>query len=205
MRNPVFSGYSHDDLVGLVEHFIDTAIHERVLRLRFDDLATNEVKMFNDVYGVEGYLKGQEVFAEIASAIGHRTKCWYKKVGNVWKFKSEVLMCYAPGDATVVLSDGSVEQGISGDIFIRRSKFKSDPLSRPESDSMFNICGNAGDNRNSAFTSFLHEAGHALGLGGDAGAHATDRQASVMNQAYEPDCAPHPADIMALYALYQTR
>ena len=29
--------------------------------------------------------------------------------------------------------------------------------------------------------------------------------ASVANRLYEPDCAPHPGDIMALNALYQTR
>ena len=83
--------------------------------------------------------------------------------------------------------------------------FESDPLLRPASDATFNFCGNAGDDPNSAFQSFLHEAGHSLGIGGGAGAHATDQQASVMNDAYEADCAPHPADIMALYALYQTR
>ena len=212
--NPVFSGYTHDDLVDLVEHFIDTAIGQRVLRLRFDDLATNEIKMFNDVYGVEGYLKEQEVFAEIASAIGHRTKCWYERVGNAWVFRDNVLMCHAPSGGTAELGDGSVEQVASDDIFIRRSKFMSDPLLRPESDSMFNLCGNAADNPNSAFKSFLHEAGHALGIGGNhagfsedsKGGHSEPNVASVVNaRSNEADCAPHPADIMALYALYQTR
>ena len=78
--SPAFSDYSHDDLVDLVEHFIDTAIYERMVRLRLDDSAANEIKMFNDNHGVEGYLRTEEVFSEIASDIGHRTTCWYKGI-----------------------------------------------------------------------------------------------------------------------------
>ena len=214
----VFSDYSHVELVGLVEHFIDTAIGRRVLRLQFDDLATNEVKMFNDVEGVEGYLKEEDVFPEIASAIGHRTKCWYKRMNNVWVFQDKQLMCYAPSVGQVVLGDGSVEQVASGDIFIRRSKFKSDALLRPNSDARFNSCGSVtlNDDDNSAYKAFLHEVGHALGIGGTAPAHtegakkdpghSEDDVTSVVNTAADSwDCSPYPADIMALYALYQTR
>ena len=216
--NPVFSDYSHGELVGLVEHFIDTAIGQRVLRLKFDDVATNEVKMFNDVEGVEGYLKEEDVFPEIASAIGHRTRCWYKRIGNAWVFQEVDLMCYAPFVGQVVLGDGSVEQVASGDIFIRHSKFEADALLRPDASATFNMCGSVTLNNavNSAYKSFLHEAGHALGIGGTApgitmGAmkhpgHSEDNVTSVVNTVTDSgDCSPYPADIMALYALYQTR
>ena len=69
---------------------------------------------------------------------------------------------------------------------------------------MFNQCGNGADNKNSAYQSFLHEVGHALGIGGAAGlegGHSQPEVASVVNYKTEPDCAPHPLDIMALYAL----
>ncbi|MDE2869765.1 MAG: hypothetical protein OXR64_09450 [Chloroflexota bacterium] len=217
--NPVFSGYSHDELIGLVEHFIETAINERVAKLQRDDKAATEIKMLDDEDGVEGYLDDQKLFTEISTYIGHRTDCWYvprKKNGVtvkspsgriLWDPDPTALMCYDAYMVSDVASDGSVirDRHVSGDVFIRRSHFVSDPLLRPASDAMFNFCGNAGDNKNAAYKSFLHEAGHALGIGGAAGGHATDDQASVVNGASEADCAPHPADIMALYALYQTR
>ena len=218
--HPDLSGYSKEALIGLVELFIDTTIRERVARLQRDDKAATEIKMLNDRDGVEGYLERQGVFTEISSYIGHRTDCWYSpktKHGAIvtspsgrvlWdRKKPEALMCYSAHVVELLRNDGThiADRHESGDVFIRRSMFESDPLLRPASDAMFNLCGNAGDDPNTAFQSFLHEAGHALGIGGAAGAHATDQQASVMNDAYEADCAPHPADIMALYALYQTR
>ena len=202
--SPAFSGYSHDDLVDLVEHFIDTAIRERVARLHRDDGAANEIKMFNDDEGVEGYLRKQEVFSEIALDIGHRTGCWYFDIGSspgmvVWKLDDAVLMCYAPY---------IVDRDISGDIFIRQSKFSTDALLRPAEDAKFNMCSSVTLNnaKDSAYKSFLHEVGHALGIGGDAGGHSATNVTSVVNYVADPaDCSPYPADIMALYALYQTR
>ena len=83
---------------------------------------------------------------------------------------------------------------------------------------MFNECGSVtlNEDDNSAYKSFLHEAGHAFGIGGTApgitkGArehprHSEDNVTSVVNTAADSwDCSPYPADIMALYALYQTR
>ena len=202
--SPAFSDYSHDDLVDLVEHFIDTAIRERVARLHRDDGAANEIKMFNDDEGVEGYLRKQEVFSEIALDIGHRTGCWYFDIGSspgvvVWKLDDAVLMCYAPY---------IVDRHISGDIFIRQSKFSTDALLRPAEHAKFNMCSSVTLNnaKDSAYKSFLHEVGHSLGIGGDAGGHSATNVTSVVNYVADPaDCSPYPADIMALYALYQTR
>ena len=62
----------------------------------------------------------------------------------------------------------------------------------------------------------VHEAGHALGLSEFSYEKPTSWKVahsmvleSVMNydgetEVPEPDCSPHPLDIMAIYALYQT-
>jgi len=72
---------------------------------------------------------------------------------------------------------------------------------------------------NDAFAHYalmVHEAGHALGLSGfswrNPGGHSVAHPSlfpSVMNDDgktlhSEPDCAPHPLDVVAIRALYQT-
>ncbi len=222
--HPVFGGFSKELLIDLVEAFIDTTIRERVVRLRRDDLAATEIKMLDDVHGVEGYLISEEVFPEIASHIGHRTRCWYKKISYpdgsvVWKPSDvKVPMCYDPYVLSKKQGNRYVDRHISGDIFIRRSFFKTDPLLRWSDLGMFNKCGSVTLNNalNSAYKSFLHEAGHALGIGGTApgitegakeySGHSEDNVSSVVNTVVDPgDCSPYQADIAALYALYQTR
>ncbi len=66
-----------------------------------------------------------------------------------------------------------------------------------------------------AYAVTVHEGGHALGIGGieidlatftvlARGAHPSTGDA-VLNYTWsEPDCAPHPLDIMAIHALYQS-
>ena len=87
----------------------------------------------------------------------------------------------------------------------------------------FNKCGFA---RRRAYENLIHEAGHVLGiLGGSrdpdwadsVGGHPTvpgsvmsyeGRNLRIAGLPYrlddDPDCAPHPLDVMAIYALYQT-
>ena len=96
-------------------------------------------------------------------------------------------------------------------------------LSADRDDAPFNTCKEVirSDFRNYEVT--LHEAGHALGLAKyslgtflhpearDELAHPSVADA-VLNKddrvsylaADEPDCSPHPLDIMAMYALYQS-
>ena len=59
----------------------------------------------------------------------------------------------------------------------------------------------------------LHEAGHALGIRygvryeegvDDQGTHHPSTLDSVMSQSPSIYCSPHPLDVMAIYALYQT-
>ena len=74
----------------------------------------------------------------------------------------------------------------------------------------FNTCpdypnGNESDPYNYPYSSLVHEAGHALGIGQQQGiTHPTMRD-SIMNYFLrEPDCSPHPFDILAIYTLYQS-
>ena len=226
LMNPELIVYTGDEVLDLIEDFIQTTdqqqvapwnlpgIAEDVAALLRGDKADNEIKMFNDLNGVEGYLYTQDVFTEIASNIGQRTDCWYLSTGKdpntqrvIWTEDPTTLMCYMSHRVPEYSTEGSFlgNRHVSGDIFIRRSKFTSDLLLPREADSMFNECGNRSDDKNSAYKSFVHEVGHALGIGGAAGGHSVNEVASVVNNRLEPDCAPHPADIMALYALYQTR
>ena len=115
------------------------------------------------------------------------------------------------------------------DILLRGSTFASDPLTLPgtdlsveRDDTPFNTCSAP---RIGAYETLLHEAGHALGIR-DGNGHA-DWESSVIHHpttadsvmSYEstylrtdnthklpddPDCSPHPFDVLAIYAMYQT-
>ena len=116
----------------------------------------------------------------------------------------------------------------SSDILINETTFTNIVPNLP-GDVVFNSCvmgamPDSDDHRTTdhfyAYATVVHEGGHALGLAGRAGlglllddytaAHAAT-PGSVMNydendltDVLEPDCAPHPLDVLAIYALYQT-
>jgi len=223
---------TRQDAIDLVKAFIATAVNQQTLlgkkiqTLQDADRDANEIKMFDDLAGSQGYLYREFVFPEVASSIGQRTRCWYEAFEPapgvvVWKFDQDVLMCTHPY-VIELYDENDVKVGErheSSDIFVRRSKFSSDALERPESDAMFNRCGNDSDDPGSAYSSFIHEIGHALGLGGgmrdvaggsvDTGrfaypGHPEDTVLSTVNNA-RADCWPQPLDVMAIHALYQSR
>ena len=82
---------------------------------------------------------------------------------------------------------------------------------------VFNTCPNTTNNYNYPYSSLVHEAGHALGIRAafemaadpDFQGHPSIAD-SIMNYnqklmlVNEKDCSPHPLDIMAIYAIYQT-
>lgn len=105
-----------------------------------------------------------------------------------------------------------------------------DPLSVPSGRVRFNSCRSSIP-VGSAYKIMLHEGGHALGIRGgsvqgwanpghpqiadsvvnyDYIAVPMDPQSLPLNREdydpnyWEPDCGPHPLDLMAIYALYQT-
>ena len=68
---------------------------------------------------------------------------------------------------------------------------------------VFNTCPNFNNNYHRPYSSIVHEAGHALGLGHPDGDKV---QAATMSYYIDlPQCAPHPLDVMAIYALYQSK
>ena len=77
----------------------------------------------------------------------------------------------------------------------------------------FNSCRPLIDAGNSefltAYGTVLHEVGHVYGIGRMFGASEDDPDhptigGATTNYISEADCSPHPFDIMAMYALYQT-
>ncbi len=127
------------------------------------------------------------------------------------------------------LDDGSVDVLVNSNRetywednnkIVRKKDIPGDDKRVDEEDTKFNECKiGTGDSNFSNYRLMVHEAGHALGLSEISTnriwqpydvAHPTVPDA-VMNYddevsqiTYEPDCAPHPFDIMAIHALYQT-
>ena len=145
LSDPSFGTLGRVGKIILIEHYIQTTdeqnvapwdlpgIAEEVADLQRSDSVDNEIKMLDDTDGVEGYLERQEVFTELASVIGHDTGCWYFDRGpepgmdrQIWELDDKALMCYSPNYASSLISSSSGKRLISGDIFIRRSKFMSD-------------------------------------------------------------------------------
>ena len=115
------------------------------------------------------------------------------------------------------------------DITFKRSKFDPAITNRPQMPSRvkYNTCFDGTDPHSDdsgffAYSLAVHETGHALGLSRFAFfelfterdsyemAHPTTPDAAMNFDSQvdeidiEPDCSPHPFDIMAIYALYQT-
>ena len=105
--------------------------------------------------------------------------------------------------------DGSTT---STDIFLRESYHVTDgngilqAVIRPGAadDIEFNTCPHFDGNYHLPYSSIVHEAGHAIGLG-----HPDKAQVKTAIMSYynppPPQCAPHPLDVMAIYALYQSK
>ena len=127
--------------------------------------------------------------------------------------------------------DRQAENDLQGvDVSFNQSRFADADLNIPFG-TRFNTCLDVPSGRNpdagyKAYRLAVHEAGHALGLSNVSysawtqpyeAAHPTIPDAALnydkvpakwakwtSSPLNEPDCTPHPFDVMAIYALYQT-
>ena len=165
--------------------------------VEYRDSQLNEVHLFDDMDETIVDLQAVGVFPEFSSELGD-IGCW----------DIRYLAC------TYLTKK---DTGNTSDIVIVRSKFIDDPLAIPGGDDgtvdlydvPFNTCQKSADySGNLAYGTLVHEAGHALGI--TFGTYHPGIADTIMNSYspssfYEIDCSPHPFDIMAIYALYQSR
>ena len=212
------AGMSEAKLRDSVENYIDGLRKSGAIQALYDkDAIRTEVLMYDDLHPAIIRLRDVSIFQEIATDIGYSKRCWYTE-DNQYTANN---MC------TQSIRDPN---GWTSDIIIRRGAFDDatglapdpertddDPLEIPPDDAKFNMCRSGSDGQGIAYSSMLHEIGHALGIRGGRGAGYTAGHAlvvdSVVNYDFrvvpgqsgvaEPDCSPHPFDLMAIYALYQ--
>ncbi len=177
-----------------------------------DDEEYNEVIMVDDTAGVYAEFKDIGIFPEFSSELG-------------------LANCVLDGYACAVSRFVDTARGHITDILIPKSKYSHVPADLPggdeiaeRSDVRFNICPTGLGIR--TYEMLIHESGHALGIAGgtedpdwipEMAGHPTIAS-TVMNYenrnlrargtkielSTEPDCSPHPLDIMAIYAIYQS-
>ncbi|MDE2817895.1 MAG: hypothetical protein OXK81_14535 [Chloroflexota bacterium] len=134
-----------------------------------------------------------------------------KHVGHGW--------CRGICTTTDVTENDDGDQIISHDIKVLKSYFEDSALQFPGNDKVaspddirFNACPWLSPSIDwKRYKSLVHEAGHALGIGDGTGGMGQDRHHPLIRDALmsystpdEYDCSPHPFDIMAIFALYQT-
>ena len=199
-------------LVRLKEKGLDpNAVPKTLQDAQQQDNAASEVMMINDaggpVYTFESVILGKSsitkkeisLFSEIASEIGYAD-------------------CSA-GCTVDFPRDKNSSDPRTSDIFLRRTVHGLDngnPRALIDLTGVdrivFNTCPNTTDKYNYPYSSLVHEAGHALGIGGakDADGQVNhhpneDIHSSIMSYGgNQPKCSPHPWDIMAIFALYPT-
>ncbi len=195
----------------LIDPMPSDNIIEEVRIVNQEDRETSEIIMYDDsprsTVGTVAYLATEVYFKQIARLIGYSI-CWDPEY-EPSTTHNRVQMCAVSEFANGQNEDG----GVTTDIFVYRHKYKDKSLDSTPSDAMLQECMT---DRDSAFGGFLHEVGHALGIGGgsDRGADGYKwpdtfhpvgalSDSSVMASAL-PNCSPYPFDVLAIYALYQS-
>ena len=201
-------GLTEDEIRRHVANYLDK-YEERLRGLRDQGSTQSEVLMIDDTEGSDIRLfLDVNVFPEIA-----------KELGFVWSFKTTGRDRENDRAYVTKLPDAD-----RYDMFIRRGAFEQGPprddgtgpkypqdLLRLPGDgdevaesgevpfgSCQGLASREEDIHYTAYGTLVHEAGHVLGIAGHPSI-----EGSVMNGESEPDCSPHPLDIMAIYALYQ--
>ena len=184
-----------------------------------DDEEFNEIIMVNNVSGPYAQFKQAGIFPEFSEDLG---------IGSC-VFNEAPRACATPRHVNSeghVITDITLSKSRHG---IGPVNVPGGDEIVDESDVRFNTCPGwrIGDDRYKAYATMVHEAGHALGIrdGGwdknwaESTIHHPTTAESVVNYELtnlkaagsqftlppEPNCSPHPLDIMAIYAIYQTK
>ena len=161
----------------------------------------NEVLMYDDVDFPANILKPAGVFPEVSREVGHGS-C-YPRGACVSRRERKLR-----DGATIVTRDVllSREQFIVGSFIVPGTDDKAD-----SGEVLFNHCKKPLPDR---YKTLVHEFGHALGIGGgNTGSghnqvgHPQIRDSALSYSPTDPMymCSPHPLDILAIYALYQSQ
>ena len=171
-----------------------------------------EVYMFDDMS--LSTIRRTTIFANIATAIDYWDKCWFE--GGA--YQNPANMCHWPRTdaagkvraSNIIIRRGAYDVGRGSDR--EGTSMPEDALQLPVYDARFNTCRNnyegIATKDDTAYTAFLHEVGHLIGSASQPTSDGhPEIPDSVMNYdqnvVVEPDCAPHPIDSMAVFALYQ--
>ena len=177
---------------------------------QIDDSRLNEIIMLDDIdWGadlsrVSDYDRRREfAFSEFADSLGFGLRdCW----GGYGSKNQSTIACAIPTKRVGF-------EGYTTDIFLRRTKVEHDPLALPGGDAnvdpgdiSFNKCPAV--SKFSVYGVLVHEVGHALGIRsqhGDYSAHPAFRDTVMTAGITDFNCSPHPLDVLAMRALYQSR
>ena len=221
-----------DEIAGDVVEFVDslrvvgvesldgTSIIDRL----FDkNIQQSEVLMYDDMS--LGRLVRVGAFPDIATDIGYWKECWYRKDDSSGSYEYKPAnICTYPYRSTsdIIVRRGAYDAGPGSDHGVS----VDDKLELPAANAQFNTCRNSSDNGLSAFQAMVHEVGHVIGIaGGGSGTYYSKQHPTIADSAVnyddmvipdnsesgfksdftEPDCSPYPFDVMAVFALYQTR
>ncbi|MCY3956782.1 MAG: hypothetical protein OXG65_00620, partial [Chloroflexi bacterium] len=172
------------------------------------DSRLNEVIMLDDIdwsvkpLGVSNYDRRREfAFSEFAKDLGFGLPdCWGDHRDN------STIACARPTKRVGY-------EGYTTDIFLRRTRVEHDPLALPGGDAnvdpgdiSFNACPAVSEF--SVYGVLVHEAGHALGIRsqhGDYSTHPASGDTVMTKWITNINCSPHPLDVLAMRALYQSR
>ena len=165
-----------------------------------DDRMRNEVIMVDNTSASFDAVKDHAIFPEIAESIG-LAECGFKSGGCALPRHK-----YPKNGENINITD----------ILLPKSVYENETLAIP------NVQFNDKCVVGGVYGALVHEAGHALGIR-DSGTpvpdvakhlfHHSNVPGSVMNYdgdvppvgtLEEPDCSPHPLDVLAIYAIYQT-
>ncbi len=193
------------DKAGLTEHikaFLGVATNQLGLRPSVlaqvtyaMDTNTSEIILFDDAPGTSAAEVAAEVnFMQIGQRIGY-ADCWDPEFRGNTRINN-ALMCAISEPRSDNLP------GMTTDIVIYRYAYSVARVKSLEIAPDNPVLHPCVTDRHSAYGGVLHEFGHALGIGD--GRVDLLRDVSVMATA-QPNCAPYPLDLVAIYALCQHR